>query len=192
MGGYGSGRGPGRSTTEDYPRLDVRQLQRDGYLIPDRESSLYWARNGKRFASIRIRALEEGLVLTYGHRSTGIEQWTHEEYPVQIERTRCHYGGQRVWFRCPVRRCQRRVAILYGAGIFACRECHFLVYESQGEAAHYRALHRAQEIRVKLGGSASMDEPFPPRPKGMHRLTYLRFLDQFENAELRAIPAWIL
>jgi hypothetical protein len=34
--------------------------------------------------------------------------------------------------------------------------------------AHDRALRNAQAIRVKLGGSGSMADFFPPKPKGMH------------------------
>ena len=32
----------------------------------------------------------------------------------------------------------------------------------------YRALHRAQDIRRRLGGNANMVEPFPEKPEGMH------------------------
>ena len=34
-------------------------------------------------------------------------------------------------------------------------------------------MYRAQRIRMKLGGSGSLGDPFPPRPKGMHKRTYL-------------------
>ena len=60
------------------------------------------------------------------------------------------------------------MAILYGGIIFACRHCHQLAYECQREPPHYRALNRAQAIREKLGGSGSMADPFPSKPKGMH------------------------
>ena len=74
--------------------------------------------------------------------------------------------------------CGQRVAILYGYSIFACRECHQLAYQSQRETADNRALLRAQNIRKKLGGSANMLEPFPPKPKGIHWYTYWRMTDQ--------------
>ena len=75
--------------------------------------------------------------------------------PVQLRRTR-------VWFRCPARGCGRRVAVLYSGGIFACRLCYQLVYETQRELPHYRALRRAQAIRMKLGGSGRSQNVFRP------------------------------
>ena len=39
---------------------------------------------------------------------------------------------------------------------------------------HERALAKAQAIRMKLGGSGSMAELFPLKPKGMHNRTYQR------------------
>lgn len=88
--------------------------------------------------------------------------------------------------------CHRRVAILYAGGIFACRHCHNLAYESQREAPHSRALSRAQNIRVKLGGSGSMAEPFPPKPKGMRWKSYLRLLNRSEEADALSIPPWVV
>jgi hypothetical protein len=38
----------------------------------------------------------------------------------------------------------------------------------------WRGATQAQKIRIKLGGSGSLAEPFPEKPKGMHWLTYLR------------------
>jgi hypothetical protein len=92
---------------------------------------------------------------------------------VWIEWTPCNYGGARAWFICP-RGCGRRVAVLYNRGHFACRHCHQLAYESQQESRKYRELHRAQEIRMKLGRSASLVDPFPAKPKRMHWRTYQR------------------
>ena len=90
-------------------------------------------------------------------------------------------GGQRTWFLCPA--CGRRCGVLYAIrGRYACRKCGRLKYESQSEPSHYRALRKAQKIRVRLGGSANMTEPFPERPRYMHRRTYQRLGDRYEVA----------
>ena len=83
------------------------------------------------------------------------------------------------------------MAVLYGGSIFACRQCHQLVYESQREQACYRALRRMQAIRIKLGGPGSMAEPFPAQSQGMHGCTYLRLLLEAERADVLSIPPWL-
>ena len=77
------------------------------------------------------------------------------------------------------------MAILYLGKFAVCRHCRQLAYESQREPPHYRALNRAQAIRMKLGGSGSMDEPFPWKPKGMHWRTYLRWVRKSKAIEER-------
>jgi hypothetical protein len=66
---------------------------------------------------------------------------------VRLEWTPCNYGGQRPWFLSPVRGCSRRVAVLYGGGIFACRRCHGLNYQSQ----HAQAWDRASPVIRRFG-----------------------------------------
>jgi hypothetical protein len=51
----------------------------------------------------------------------------------------------------------------------------------------YRALHKAQSIRERLGGSASMMEPFPERPKGMHHETYWWLREKHDGAEMEQL-----
>jgi hypothetical protein len=58
--------------------------------------------------------------------------------------------------------------------LFACRHCYGLAYESQQEPMHQRGLGKAQKIRMQMGGSQNMFEPFPDKPKGMHWRTYDR------------------
>jgi hypothetical protein len=50
----------------------------------------------------------------------------------------------------------------------------------------YRARHKAQSIRERLGGSANMTEPFPEKPKGMHCRTYERlWREHYEAGRFR-------
>jgi Zn-finger protein len=179
-----------KNTTCSYLHLDIRSLKRKGFLRPSGWVCLHWSRNGEPFGSIRIRAEFDWVVLSYRHQRYG-QDWKTEEYPVFLDRTRCNYGGKRLWFLCPARGCSRRIAILYGGSIFACRDCHQLAYESQREAPYNRALSRAQAIRMKLGGSPDMTEDFPDKPKGMHWRTYNRLCAAAQEAQTRSWPPWL-
>ena len=181
MGGMGSGRRDqgGKSTTSDYRALDVRRLQRDGLLSAGRSSILNWTRNGKNESSIQVRMEVDRMILDYKHRSGGGE-WKSENYPVRIEWTPCNYGGTRAWFRCPAVGCGRRVAILYGGTIFACRHCYRLAYSSQRENLDDRATRRADKIRDRLGWTPGILNGHGIKPKGMHSRTYQRLAIQHD------------
>lgn len=158
-----------KNTTSSFRALDVRGLQRAGVL-----------------------RVESGSVrLSYRHRRGESDSWHEENYPVPIDWTRCNYGGSRAWFRCPVAGCGRRVAILYGGEIFACRYCHKLNYESQHEQPYQRNLSRYQRIRVKLGGEPGCIYPFPQKPKGMHWRTYEYWRMKAYQAESCSWPNWV-
>lgn len=179
MGGSGSGhRWSKKSTTSDYLRLDVRSLQRSGFLKDEQAFCWQWSRNGKQIASINIHVHNDRAVLWYKHRDPGCE-WQEKQYSVTLERTSCNYGGSRTWFLCPARGCGRRVAILYGGDFYACRHCHQLAYDSQREAPHYRALYKAQALSFKLGAQGCVGDPVI-RPKGMHRRTFRRLKRRYE------------
>jgi hypothetical protein len=173
-----------RNTTDDYRSIDIRRWQRDGLLATGHYFHWSWTRNGERIASIGVRVQSETVTLIYTH-----SRWDSEpramEYAVNLERTSCYYGGERAWFRCPARGCGRRVAILYSAGCFVCRHCLQLAYESQREQPHYRALHKAQGIHEKLGGTGIIDDPVF-KPKGMHWRTFERLRWRFECEAHRA------
>ena len=56
MGGFESGRyQDSKNTTDDYRRLDVRRLQRDGFLTPERKFGWQWSCNDGTVASIKIQ-----------------------------------------------------------------------------------------------------------------------------------------
>jgi len=135
MGGPGSGnrwRYGAKATTNDYRTLDVRRWAQQGVLRPGYWGGWKWTRDGETVASIQMRAEPNRVILIYRHRS-GVGDWKDEEYPVRIVCTPCNLGGSRTWFICPAVGCGRRVAILYGGGIFACRHCYRLAYPSARE-----------------------------------------------------------
>ena len=188
MGGYGSGRRVSwatRDTTAGAFGLSINRLHRGGELRPGCWSSWTWSLRGQPTGSISVWA-ENGHVRLSYQSSVGEGQWETIEQCVRIEWTPCHFGGARPWFCCPGIGCGRRVGKLYGVGAdFLCRHCHHLAYESQRENRAFRALRRAQTLRIRLGGSGSMGELFPEKPKGMHWRTYDRLRHRAQEAEER-------
>jgi hypothetical protein len=180
MGGFGSGRGQhGKDTTSDMRPLDIRKLQRDGLLTPGRAFGWRWTVNGEEVASIQMRTENDRVILNYRSRSNGGD-WQAMEYPVTLEWTPCNLGGRRAWFLCPARGCGRRVAIIFGGSIFACRHCHKLAYASQRERADDRATRRADRLRDKLQWEPGILNGDGNKPKGMHWRTYERLVDQHD------------
>lgn len=191
MGGSGSGRRyqGGKDTTSDMRTLDVRRLQRDGLLQPGRAFGWQWTGNGAEVASIQMRTEVDRVMLSYRSRSNGSE-WQAMEYPVALEWTLCHLGGRRVWFRCPASGCGRRVAILFGGAIFACRHCHRLAYPCQRETDDDRAARRADTIRRRLGWEPGILNGEGGKPRGMHWRTFQRLRAEHDanvNASLLGI-----
>ena len=180
-----------KNTTFSYLRLDIRYLRREGFLRPGVSATLRWSRNGEVFSSVGLRAEFDRIVLSYRNQRHGGD-WMLQEYPVFLDSTPCNYGGSRLWFLCPGLGCSRRVAVLHGDSIFACRRCHQLAYQSQRETPYSRALARAQGIREKLAGLGSMAEGFPEKPKGMHWQTYWRLCREYEDAESHSWPPFLL
>ena len=182
MGGIGSGRHwqfGTSETTDDYRSIDIRWLKQEGMLSRGRSSRITWSRHGAVVASIGIRAEPGRVVLTYKHQSYGSD-WQDKSYPVHLETTPCHLGGERHWFLCPARGCGRRVAILYDGVIFACRRCYRLAYPSQREPFHDRATRRADRIRERLGWEPGILRGRGPKPKGMHWKTFERLVAEHD------------
>jgi hypothetical protein len=189
MGGIGSGRHWqfGADTTEGYRSIDVRWLKREGLLSAGVSRRITWSRGGEVTGSINVRSETGRVILDYRQRDHGGE-WQAESYPINLDTTPCHMGGDRHWFLCPARGCDRRVAVLYGGAIFACRHCHRLAYSSQREKPGDRAARKADRIRDKLGWKAGIlngSEPWN-RPKGMHQATFDRLRWKHDSFASRA------
>jgi hypothetical protein len=191
MGGPGSGnrwRYGAKSTTDDYRILDVRRLAREGMLRPGYWGGWEWMRDGETVASIQMRAEQDRVVLVYRHRSGGGE-WKDDQYPVRIVRTPCNLGGSRAWFICPALGCGRRVAILYGGGIFACRHCHQLAYASAREHESDRAARRADRVRARLGWEPGILNGAGIKPKWMRWRTFERLAAKHDQLVTRSLQA---
>jgi hypothetical protein len=128
MGGVGSTRWGStvtRLTTEGLPRLDVRELAAQGALRDGTSTVVAWSDR----ASIAIEVIgTDKVTLRYGVDTADGARWlVCDDIPLQ--RTRCRFGGERVWFACSG--CAKRRAVLFAVrGIFRCRECHRLAYGS--------------------------------------------------------------
>ena len=175
MGEMGSGGRPSFPTTlDDFRTIEIAYLRRHGLLRPWTWGSLRWSRAGRETGSIGLRCAGDAVFLSYRVTSWRGTEAEDVEERVPLVRTAQPFGGERAWFACPG--CSRRCAVLYGSQRFLCRVCVALPYGSQREPAHERLLRRVQGLRARLGGElyASLDLPFPPRPKRMRRTTYRR------------------
>ena len=191
MGGPGSGRRfyyGAAGTTSDYRRLDVRALQRRNLLTYGESRRWNWIRDGKISGFIWVRPEPGRVILSYQHRHQDTD-WKSKEYSVTLDWTPCHFGGLRAWFICPIQGCSRRVAILYGGEIFACRHCYQLAYRCQRESDYDRAARRADTIRERLGWDLGILNDSGTRPKGMRRETYRRLCSQHDAFVRSALSA---
>jgi hypothetical protein len=168
-------------TCESCQSIDVREWARRGYLRPNQRFSWSWSCDGEPCGRITVRTEPCGrgpdpvtgaVVLILRSR---VQR-------VPVSWTECHLGGWRPWFRCS---CGRRAAILYdgAGGLFACRYCCGLAYESQHLATRDRLISLARKIRMQLGGGPSLFDPFPDKPRGMHWSTYDRLRAQAQASE---------
>ena len=182
----------GRPTCERCKSIDIRRWHREGRLRAGQAFSLAWTDGGQPPDSILVRTEDGAAVLMFWSRRHGQTEWPPVVQRVPIDWTACRLGGRRPWFICSAHRsgrnCGLRVAVLYGAGgLFACRRCYGLVYASQQKSPRDRNISRARKIRMRLGGGPSLFDPFPVKPKGMHRRTYLRLQARARGAEASSL-----
>ena len=191
MGGFGSGRHGGKSCTGDMFSLDIRKIQRCGRLQAGQYFNWQWSRGGEPAGNINIRTDAERVTLIYRQRSNGGD-WQDMNYPVYLAWTPCNYGGQRGWWPCPVRGCGRRVAVLYGGSVYACRHRHRLAYRCQRETPGDRATRQADKLRGRLGWAAGILNGNGWKPKGMRWQTFELLQarhDAFVNQSLAGMAA---
>jgi hypothetical protein len=175
------------TTVEDCLALDVGALERAGAFGQGScMGSCQWSDPVSRemYFSIAFTSLDDSVHLHYSNNQTAESL----DYEVKVETRKLRFGGVRRCFLCPAIGCGQRVRILYlppGARYFACRRCYRISYASRNRNPRNAALDKAQRIRMRLGGTASMLEPFPPKPEAISWQKYRRLRQQFEEAEQR-------
>jgi hypothetical protein len=157
--------------------LSKHNMLRSGY-----GGSLSWSRRGVQIGWIGYGCTGDAVQLTYTVTDTATQQKTKHDYSVQLSRSACHFGGSRSWLVCPSVGCGRRVASLYMVGgLFLCRHCHQLGYESQQVVQWDRLTLKADKIRARLGLEAGILNGTGWKPKGMHWRTYWRLYAEHER-----------
>jgi hypothetical protein len=153
MGGIGSGRycrWSNTTTLDEVKRIDIRYMRRYGLLRPEWTGSLSWTCRGEPTGDIRYSCHADRIVFNYRFRSGGGD-WEPVEQVVYFDRTRCHMGGDRLWFRCPC--CNRRCEVLALADKYpACRKCYRLPYRSQCADRLGRLQMRQEKLEAMLWG----------------------------------------
>jgi hypothetical protein len=95
--------------------IDFREWHRRGLLEFGAHIGWHFQREGKEILFVLIEVDLELVVLVFKHEAPD-KKLKEIELPIWLSWSLCHYGGERVWFRCPGLPCGRsQVAILYKA-----------------------------------------------------------------------------
>ena len=100
-------------------------------------------------------------------------------YDVGITTSSCHYGNYRYWFNCP--NCNKRVGVLYCAGLYVCRHCIGANYATQLMQPIDKLFRKVAKIRHRLEWKPGIAYGHGSRPKGMHRKTYDRLVSEHDR-----------
>jgi hypothetical protein len=95
------------------------------------------------------------------------------------------FSGKRFYFLCECGRTAEKLHTFSDLP-WRCRHCYNLTYAVRQAVPRHRHILMAQKIREQLGGSPSMLDAFPPKPKGMHRRRYERLRRRHDAATQRA------
>jgi hypothetical protein len=183
MGGLGSGRPENytRATVERQRAIDLADLRRWGML--DRPSVIEWSRGGASSGTTIVVPVDAGVRLLFRDPEGQLKR----QY-IEFTTTPTRFGGRRQWFKCPS--CGRGCRVIYGRRHLRCRRCMGLRYQSQFESKRWRLDGQAIKLRMRLGGSASLRDPFPPKPKHMRWASYKRLTDSYVDLLCRIEAHW--
>lgn len=193
MGSYGYGRKLKKHNVEAVRSIDVRRFAKQGLLANGTTLTWSWFVDGLPVANINVISATEGIWLNYSVQIDGDAPVNIRQF-VRTTSTPCNYGGTRKWFHCPGNGCNRRVAILYGAGeLFLCRRCYKLTYRScqtSGDELE-RMIRRVMKIKQRLGIAQPglISNSLPDKPPHMHWRTYGNLVKDLKDSERRGLLA---
>lgn len=174
MGSIASGRiAAFRKTVDKYPSIDVNRWNREGLLEEGKRFIWQMSFNSPR---LDVSVLNKQIRLIFS-----IEQ--PYKQVISLGYSNCHLAGFRTWFMCE---CGKRVVKLYyyDSGLFQCRLCLKLLYESTSCTRnkvrtailkHNRILKKALRYGIKSDSS--------PRPKGVNKNTYNSIIKKLKESE---------
>ncbi len=155
-----------KDTVEDYLDVNVSWLNKHDYFIGYKSGSIKWSWGSSgRESSISLtidvtnywypendNQPHASFQYTTTDRDNG--EKNDYDYKVGLVHTKCHLGGKRWWFICPLitdgRACRRRVGVLYkGSRYFGCRHCLNLTYKKCQESSRYRYLGQMMDYEEK-------------------------------------------
>lgn len=177
MGGYGSGRlrTRNRGAVEQSLRLGIRELRRQGFIQPGARTVGVWGWGGGSSGAIGFAVDLANLDDAYaelGFTRGGVRY--HQR--IEIEATRCRYGGRRFYFVCPQagRRCEILCCV---GGVFASRQFHRLAYACQAEDRLNRLYRARAKAETRVSGGEGK-----PRLRGPNRERMYARLRAYEDA----------
>lgn len=152
-----------KGTVEQRSDLSIFRLKQWGYLEGCHGGTLTWTwglsgRQNSIGLWVDTVSSEPFAKVNYTvtDRTDGSKQ--DYDYRIRLLTTPCNLGGRRFWFCCP--HCGRRSGVLHiDGGLFVCRLCANLTYESRNESRMGRpggigyflvCERRADEIRKKM------------------------------------------
>ncbi|MEE9426056.1 MAG: hypothetical protein V3V18_13930 [Methylococcales bacterium] len=157
-----------KKIVEHQKSISIGFLIKNGLLYAGSTGILQLSINGKTAGSVKFEIFDNGIALDDEFLKFGYT-------PTKYSR------GLQTWFICPD--CKKRIFTAYLLDYWACKQCHHLNYASQHRWTPYRLLGNAQMLRVRLGGSPDITQPFPEKPEGIQQKKYNTMYKRAMDAE---------